>query len=53
MNKPCEIVNTDQESQFTVEEFANAVIDRGCQISTGGCRAWRDIIFLLKDYGKK
>jgi putative transposase len=30
------IVNTDQGSQFTAEEFTQAVRDRGCQLSMDG-----------------
>jgi len=37
-----EIVNTDQGSQFTAEEFVKAVKDRGCKISMDGRGAWRD-----------
>ena len=29
-------VNTDQGSQFTAEEFTQAVIDRGCKLSMDG-----------------
>ncbi len=36
-----EIVNTDQGSQFTAEEFAQAVKTRGCKISMDGWGAWR------------
>ena len=32
------IVNTDQGSQFTAEEFTQAVRDRGCQLSMDGPR---------------
>ncbi len=41
-----EIVNTDQGSQFTAEEFVNTVKDRGCQVSMDGRGAWRDNIFV-------
>ena len=37
-----EIVNTDQGSQFTAQEFTSAVIDRGCKLSMDGRGAWRD-----------
>jgi len=37
-----EIVNTDQGSQFTAEEFTSAVIDRGCKLSMDGRGSWRD-----------
>jgi putative transposase len=41
-----EIVNTDQGSQFTAEEFTNAVLDAGCQLSMDGRGAWRDNVFV-------
>jgi len=41
-----EIVNTDQGSQFTAEEFTSAVIDRGCKLSMDGRGAWRDNVFV-------
>jgi len=41
-----EIVNTDQGSQFTAEEFVQAVKDRGCQLSMDGREAWRDNVFI-------
>ncbi len=41
-----EIVNTDQGSQFTAEEFTQAVHDRGCQLSMDGRGAWRDNVFV-------
>ncbi len=37
-----EIVNTDQGSQFTAQEFVHAVKDRGCHLSRDGRGAWRD-----------
>jgi putative transposase len=40
------IVNTDQGSQFTAEEFTQAVRDRGCQLSMDGHGAWRDNVFI-------
>jgi putative transposase len=36
-----EIVNTDQGSQFTAEEFVNAVLSQGCKLSMDGRGAWR------------
>jgi putative transposase len=36
-----QIVNTDQGSQFTAKEFADAVLARGCQLSMDGRGAWR------------
>ena len=41
-----EIVNTDQGSQFTASEFANAVLKRGCKLSMDGRGAWRDNVFV-------
>ena len=41
-----EIVNTDQGSQFTAEEFTNAVLSRGCKLSMDGKGAWRDNVFV-------
>ena len=41
-----EIVNTDQGSQFTASEFANAVLRRGCKLSMDGRGAWRDNVFV-------
>ena len=38
------IVNTDQGSQFTAEEFTQAVRDRGCQLSMDGHGAWRECL---------
>ena len=36
-----QIVNTDQGSQFTAREFADAVLAQGCQLSMDGRGAWR------------
>jgi hypothetical protein len=36
------IVNTDQGSQFTAEEFTQAVLASGCKLSMDGRGAWRD-----------
>ena len=41
-----EIVNTDQGSQFTAQEFVQAVKDRGCHLSMDGRGAWRDNVFV-------
>jgi putative transposase len=41
-----EIVNTDQGSQFTAEEFTDAVLSRGCRLSMDGKGAWRDNVFV-------
>ena len=35
------IVNTDQGSQFTAEEFTQVVLGAGCQLSMDGRGAWR------------
>ena len=40
------IVNTDQGSQFTAEEFVKAVKERGCRLSMDGRGAWRDNVFV-------
>ncbi len=41
-----EIVNVDQGSQFTAEEFTKAVLDKGCKLSMDGKGAWRDNVFV-------
>ena len=41
-----EIVNTDQGSQFTAEEFVQAVKSRGCKLSMDGRGSWRDNVFV-------
>jgi putative transposase len=41
-----EIVNTDQGSQFTSQEFVQAIKDQGCRLSMDGWGAWRDNIFI-------
>jgi len=41
-----EIINTDQGSQFTAEEFVQAVRGRGCRLSMDGRGAWRDNVFV-------
>lgn len=41
-----EIVNTDQGSQFTAEEFTQAVLAKGCKLSMDGKGAWRDNVFV-------
>ena len=41
-----EIVNTDQGSQFTAEEFTSIVLGRGCKLSMDGRGAWRDNVFV-------
>ena len=41
-----EIVNTDQGSQFTAEEFTRVVLERGCKLSMDGRGAWRDNVFV-------
>jgi len=41
-----EIINTDQGSQFTADEFVQIAMDRGCRLSMDGRGAWRDNIFV-------
>lgn len=41
-----EIVNTDQGSQFTAEEFTSVVLAAGCRLSMDGRGAWRDNVFV-------
>jgi putative transposase len=41
-----EIVNTDQGSQFTADDFTKAVLSRGCRLSMDGKGAWRDNVFV-------
>ena len=41
-----DIVNTDQGSQFTAEEFTHAVLSRGAKLSMDGRGAWRDNVFV-------
>ena len=41
-----EIVNTDQGSQFTAEEFTEVVLAKGCRLSMDGRGAWRDNVFV-------
>ena len=43
---PPEIVNTDQGSQFTADEFTRVVQDAGCKLSMDGRGAWRDNVFV-------
>ena len=47
-NRYCtpEIVNTDQGSQFTAEEFTRVVLSKGCKLSMDGRGAWRDNVFV-------
>lgn len=40
------IVNTDQGSQFTAEEFSHAVLSRGCRLSMDSKGARRDNVFV-------
>ena len=37
-----EIVNTDQGSQFTADEFTEVVLAKGCKLSMDGRGSWRD-----------
>ena len=41
-----EIVNTDQGSQFTAQEFVDAVLQVGAKLSMDGRGAWRDNVFV-------
>jgi putative transposase len=41
-----EIVNTDQGSQFTAEEFTSIVLASGAKLSMDGRGAWRDNVFV-------
>jgi len=41
-----EIINTDQGSQFTAQDFVEAVIDKGVKLSIDGRGAWRDNVFV-------
>ena len=41
-----EIVNTDQGSQFTAEEFTSVVLATGCKLSMDGRGSWRDNVFV-------
>jgi putative transposase len=41
-----EIINTDQGTQFTAEEFTKAVLDSGGKLSMDGRGAWRDNVFV-------
>ena len=40
------IVNVDQGSQFTAEEFTSAVLAKGCKLSMDGRGALRDNVFV-------
>lgn len=35
-----------ESTQFTAEDFINAVISRGCKLSMDGRGAWRDNVFV-------
>ena len=41
-----EIINTDLGSQFTAQEFVDAVLDHGVKLSMDGRGAWRDNVFV-------
>ncbi|MAT64991.1 MAG: IS3 family transposase [Gammaproteobacteria bacterium] len=41
-----EIVNTDQGSQFTGEEFVSTVLGSGARLSMDGKGSWRDNVFI-------
>ena len=40
-----EIVNTDQDTQFTAKAFVDPVQNQGCQLGMDGRGAWRDNVF--------
>lgn len=41
-----EIVNTDQGSQFTAQDFVDCVLNNGAKLSMDGRGAWRDNVFV-------
>ena len=41
-----DVLNTDQGSQFTAEEFVQTVLQRGAKLSMDGQGAWRDNVFV-------
>ena len=41
-----DIVNTDQGSQFTAQEFVDAVLGNEVKLSMDGRGAWRDNVFV-------
>jgi len=41
-----DIINTDQGSQFTADEFVKAVKDSGCRLSMDGRGSWRDNVIV-------
>ena len=41
-----EIVNTDQGSQFTAQEFVDTALEAGAKLSMDGRGAWRDNVFV-------
>jgi len=41
-----EIINTDQGSQFTAQDFVDAVVGMGVKLSMDGRGAWRDNVFV-------
>lgn len=41
-----DIVNTDQGSQFTAQDFVDAVLSNGVKFSMDGRGAWRDNVFV-------
>lgn len=41
-----EIVNTDQGSQFTAEDFTDVIKDSGAKLSMDGRGAWKDNVFV-------
>jgi putative transposase len=41
-----DIVNTDQGSQFTAEEFTSTALSKGVKLSMDGRGVWRDNVFV-------
>ena len=41
-----EVVDADQDSQFTGKKFTGVVLAAGCKLSMDGRGAWRDNVFL-------
>ena len=46
LHGPPEIMNTDQGSQFTGEEFVSTVLGSGARLSMDGKGSWRDNVFI-------
>lgn len=41
-----EIVNKNQGSQFSAQEFVRTILDHGCKVSMDGRGAWRDNVMV-------